>query len=67
MSVVYKSRAELRVEGATALEVFLRSGGSVEVVKARRAPKMVMRGKSSRTSSLGTSGFAVGFPSKSFV
>lgn len=67
MSVIYKSRSDLRVEGTTALEVFLRSGGSVEVVKARRAPKMVMRGKSSRTSSLGTSGFAVGFPVKSFV
>ena len=67
MSVIYKSRADIRTEAEAALALFFRTGGSVEVVRARRAPKMVMRGKSSRTSSLGTSGFAVGFPSKSFV
>lgn len=64
---MYKSKTELRAEMEQALKQFLKQGGSIEVVKSRKAPKMLMRGKTTRTASTGTSGFAVGFPSKSFV
>jgi hypothetical protein len=68
MTVVYKSKADLRAETEKALKKFLRSGGSI-VVNSRkpRARKLTMRGKSSRGFVTGTSGFATGFPSKSFV
>jgi hypothetical protein len=46
--VLYKSKAEMRVEGEKALKKFLNSGGVVEVVKAKRAPKQKMRAKSSK-------------------
>jgi hypothetical protein len=64
---MYKSKAELRAETEKALKKFLKQGGSIEVVKARKAPKMLMRSKTTRVASTGTSGFAVGFPRKSFV
>lgn len=63
----YKSKAELRIETENALKKFLKQGGSIEVVKSRKAPKMLMRSKVTKQSSTGTSGFAVGFPSKSFA
>ena len=43
-----KSKAELRAEGEKALKKFLKSGGTVEIVKAKRAPKQKMRAKSSK-------------------
>lgn len=63
----YKSKAEQRAETEKHMVMFLQRGGSVEVVKARKAPKQKMLGKSTRCASTGTSGFAVGFPTKSFV
>jgi hypothetical protein len=64
---MYKSKSELRAETEKALKKFVKQGGSIEVVKSRKAPKMLMRGKTTRVASTGTSGFAVGFPRKSFV
>jgi hypothetical protein len=43
-----KSKAELRAEGEKALKKFLKSGGTVEIVKAKRAPKQKMRAKNSK-------------------
>jgi hypothetical protein len=65
--IMYKSKTELRVETEQALKKFLKQGGSIEVVKSRKAPKMLMRAKTTKVASTGTSGFAVGFPRKSFV
>jgi len=64
---MYKSKTELRAETEKALKKFLNQGGSIEIVKSRKGPKMVMRSKVTKQASTGTSGFAVGFPSKSFV
>jgi hypothetical protein len=36
MSVIYKSKSELRAESAQAVEAFLRAGGAIEVIPARR-------------------------------
>lgn len=60
-----KTKSQLRQETSDALQQFLARGGQVEVVKARKAPKQKMSGKASKSGSTGTSGFAVGFPSKS--
>lgn len=65
MNVVYKSKSQVRTETADALAEFLARGGSIEVVKARKAPKQKMSAKSSRGFATGTSGFAIGYPSKS--
>ena len=65
MNTVYKSKSQLRTETQDALEKFLRSGGSIEVVKARKAPKQRMSGKTTRAPSKGTSGFATGYRSSS--
>jgi len=62
MNVIYKSKSDLRSETADSVEQFLARGGVVEIVKSRKAPKMIMRGKSSRSFTTGTSGFATGFP-----
>jgi len=67
MSVVYKSKDQLRKETEKALKKFLKSGGAIETVKARKAPKMLMRAKNSRGFVSGTSGFATGFPRKTTV
>lgn len=64
---MYKSKSELRLETEQALKEFLKQGGSIEVIKSRKAPKMLMCCKTTRVASTGTSGFAVGFPRKSFV
>jgi len=61
MNVVYKSKSQVRDETAEAIEQFLARGGQIEVVKARKAPKQKMSGKTTRQPSKGTSGFAVGF------
>jgi hypothetical protein len=63
MNTVFKSKSQLREEGADALQEFLARGGKIEVVKARKAPKQKMRAKASRGGSASTSGFAVGYVS----
>ena len=65
MNVVYKVKSVLRAETSDALQQFLASGGQVQMVKSRKAPKQSMRGKCTKSGSTGTSGFAVGYPSKS--
>ena len=65
MNEIYKSKSQLRTETADAVEKFLASGGSIQVVKARKAPKAKMKTKNSRGFNGGTSGFARGFPSRS--
>mgnify|MGYP007031640758 CR=1 FL=1 len=65
MNVVYKSKSELRTETSEALQQFLACGGQIQLVKSRKAPKQLMRGKSTKSGSTGTSGFAVGYPTKS--
>lgn len=62
------TKSEARTEGEKALEVFFSKGGIIQVNdKKRKAPKTKMSSKSSRGFVSGTSGFAVGFPSKTFV
>jgi hypothetical protein len=63
--VVVKTKSQLRAETEKQLKSFLRKGGSIEVVKARKAPKQMMRGKVSRGFVQGTSGFPAGAPRKS--
>lgn len=63
MSVVYKSKSQVREESAAALAEFLARGGTIEVVKARKVPKQKMRAKSTRTA--GGSG-SLGFRTSSF-
>lgn len=65
MNTIYKPKSERRVETSEAIQAFLAAGGSIERVKSRKAPKLTMRGKSSRGYAVGTSGFAVGFPTRS--
>jgi len=48
MNQVYKSKSELREETSEALQQFLARGGQVQVVKARKAPRQKMNGKTSR-------------------
>ena len=63
----YKSKSEIRAETEQQVKLFLKRGGSIEVVKARKAPKQRMSGKVTRSGSTGTSGFATGFPTKSCI
>jgi hypothetical protein len=63
----YKSKSELRAETEKQVKLFLRKGGSIEVIKPRKAPKLRMSGKTTRNASTGTSGFATGFPRKSCI
>jgi hypothetical protein len=63
----YKSKSEIRAETEKQVKLFLKKGGSIEIVKARKAPKQLMSGKVTRSSSTGTSGFATGFPRKSCI
>lgn len=65
MSVVFKTKAEIRAETEKQVAKFLKKGGSIEVVKSRKAPKQKMRAKSSRSFVVGTSGFPAGAPRKS--
>lgn len=65
MKEIYKSKSQLRTETADAVEAFLRAGGTIEVVKARKAPKSKMKAKSTRTPAKSTSGFAIGYPRRS--
>ena len=63
MNVVYKS--QVRTETQDAVELFLARGGQIQVVKSRKAPKQKMSGKTTRSGSTGSSGFAAGFPKRS--
>lgn len=65
MNTFYKSKSQVRVETKDALEKFLRSGGVIEVVKAKKAPKQKMKAVGTRSASTGTGGFATGYPRKS--
>lgn len=67
MNVIYKSKSEIRKETETQVALFLKRGGSIEVIKPRKAPKQLMRAKTSRGLVVGTSGFAAGFPKKSSI
>jgi hypothetical protein len=49
MNQVYKSKSQLREETSDAVQQFLARGGQVQVVKARKAPKQKMSGKTSRS------------------
>lgn len=66
MNVLYKTqtKSELRAEMDKQLKKFLKAGGSIEIVKSRKAPKQKMTCKNSRGFTTGTSGFATGMPSK---
>jgi hypothetical protein len=64
-ATIYKTKSQVRQETSDALQQFLARGGQVEVVKARKAPKQKMSGKTTKSGSTGTSGFAMGFPTKS--
>ena len=66
MKEIYKSKSQVRQETADAVEAFLRSGGSIQVVKAKKAPKQKMRSKGTKNSSGSTSGFAMGYSRSSF-
>jgi len=48
MNQVYKTKSERREETSEALQQFLARGGIVQVVKARKAPRQKMNGKTSR-------------------
>ena len=61
----YKSKSQVRAETNDAVEKFLRSGGVIEVVKAKKAPKQKMTCRTSRGFNGGSAGFATGYPSKS--
>jgi hypothetical protein len=67
MTTIFKTKSQLRVEGEAALKKFIRSGGAIEIVKPRKAPKQYMRGKTTRVGSTGSSGFATGYPKRSTV
>jgi hypothetical protein len=63
-----QSKAEIREEGDAALQSFLRSGGSIQVVKpSRRKTGSKMTGKKSKGFQGGTSGFATGYPRRSLA
>jgi hypothetical protein len=69
MNVLYKTKtkAELRTESEKALKKFLKTGGDVQVIKAKKIPKSKMTTKSSRGFVAGTGGMSTGFPSKAFA
>lgn len=64
MNEVYKSKSQLRTETSEALQEFLARGGQIQVVKARKAPKQKMSGKTTRNV-VGGTGFARGYPTRS--
>lgn len=63
MNTVYKSKSQVREETKDAVAEFLARGGSIQVVKSRKAPKQKMRAKATRGGSGSTSGFAMGYVS----
>lgn len=67
MKTIYKSKSQIREETNKQVELFLKRGGQIEVVKARKAPKQKMSGKTTRQTSVGTSGFATGYRTSKFI
>ena len=63
MNEIFKSKSQLRTETNDALQAYLAAGGTIEVVKARKAPKQKMNGKTTRSVSKNQS---LGFRSSSF-
>jgi len=64
INTLVKSKSELRAETEKQLKAFLKRGGSIEIIKPRKAPKQRMSAKTTRNASTGTSGFATGYPRK---
>lgn len=67
MQTIYKTKSQIRQETEAQVALFLKRGGQIEVVKARKAPKQKMSAKSTRTASVGTSGFATGYRTSNFI
>lgn len=66
MKEIYKSKSQVRDETAEAVEKFLRAGGSVQVIPAKKRRKRTdqrMAGKVSKGFRGGSSGFAGGYTS----
>ena len=64
MKEIYKSKSQVRDETAEAVERFLRAGGSVQVIPAKKRRKRTeqkMSGKSSKGFRAGSSGFSTGY------
>ena len=64
MKEIYKSKSQVRDETAEAVEKFLRAGGSVQVIPAKKRRKRTeqkMSGKSSKGFRAGSSGFSTGY------
>ena len=64
MKEIYKSKSQVREETADAVEKFLRAGGSVQVIPAKKRRKRTeqkMSGKSSKGFRAGSSGFSTGY------
>ena len=69
MNSIYKPKSEIRVETSEAIQQFLARGGQIQVIPAKKTrgrTKQKMAGKSSRGFQGGTSGFATGYPRKTF-
>lgn len=69
MNEIYKSKSQLRTETSEALQEFLARGGQVQVIPAKKRRKRTdqkMSGKTTRQTSTGTSGFAMGYSRSSF-
>lgn len=64
-NTIYKSKSQLRTETNDAVEKFLKAGGTIQVIKAKKAPKIKMKAVGTRQASTGTGGFAAGFPKRS--
>ena len=64
-NTIYKSKSQLRTETADAVEKFLKAGGTIQVIKPKKAPKIRMKAVGTRQASTGTGGFAAGFPKRS--
>lgn len=67
MNTIYKSKVQLREETSEAIQSFLASGGTIQIVPAKKTRKRTtqkMASKTSRGYTTGTSGFANGYPRK---
>lgn len=60
--MMFKTKSQIRQETEAQVKAFLRTGGSIEVIKPRKTPKQKMSSKSSRGFIKGSSGFANGYP-----
>ena len=67
VNTLYKDKSQLRAETSDAVAKFLKAGGTIQVVKARKAPKQKMKAVGTRQASTGTAGFATGYPRRSTV